>query len=110
MLRISTSEPDVVQRGSQLRQSRLPRVESFPIRITDQPQFPAIPLQSFVRIVVTERQSILSSRSKNPVRLVDALLDEILDQNPDIRFLSSQSQRFSLLRVKRRVCSRQQSL
>jgi hypothetical protein len=110
MLRISTSQPNPVQRASQSRQSSLPRIKSFPIRIADQPEFPAVSLQPLVSIVITQRQPVLRPGRENPVRLINTLLDQILDKHTDVRLFSPNPERLSTLRVQRRVYSRQKSL
>src|SRR5512134_3003782 len=110
MLRIGSSQTRVVEGRPQFCKTRLPRVESFPVRVANKTEFPAIPLQPFVCIVIPERQTKLRSRGKDPVRLIDALLDQIFNQNPDVRLLSPQPERLTFLRVQSCVDSRQKPL
>ena len=61
MLRIGPSQPDFINRRPQFRQTSLARVKSLPITVADQAEFPAITLQPLVRVVLTQRQPILSA-------------------------------------------------
>src|ERR1043166_7243618 len=110
MLRVRPAQTNVIKCRSQLCEPSLTGVETLPIKISDKPEFPAVALEPVVRIVVTQRQTILSARGEDPVRFVNALLDQILDEHSDIRFLPPQPQRLTLLCIERRVNSRQQSL
>src|SRR5688500_8347435 len=110
MLRVGTTQPCIIERDSQCRQTRLPRVEPVPIRISYQPDFPSIPFQPLVRVVIPQRQTVFSARSKYAIRLIDALLDQVLDQNADIRLFPPQTQRLALLSKERRVDAGDQTL
>src|SRR6185436_20000523 len=96
--------------GSEFREACLSRVESFPVGIADQAEFPAVTFEPFVGVVIAKRQTVLRSGSEDPVRLVHTLLDEILDQNSDVRLLASHPERLSFLHEQRGVYSGQQPL
>src|SRR5215216_1062922 len=103
MLRISTSQANSLECRPQLSKPGLPGVEPLPSRIANESQFPAITLQPFVSIVVTKREPVFRTRREDPVRLVNTLFDQILNQHPDVRLFPSQPQRLALLRVERRI-------
>src|SRR5215208_7356453 len=110
MLSIGAAQTNVVQRSPQLCQSSLAGIESFPIGVSDQAQFPAKAFQALVRIVITQRQTVFSARGENPVWFIHTLLDQILDENSDVRLFPPQPQRISFMRVKRCVYAGQKSL
>src|SRR5690348_16360945 len=101
MLRVDATQSRVVERSAQLRQPRLARIEPLPIGISDKPNFPTVLTKPFIGVVVPQRQPIFIARREYPIRLIDALLYQVLDQDPDVRLFSSQPQRLALLREQR---------
>src|SRR6185369_13031927 len=110
MLRVRAPQANAIERDSEFCQPRLPGVETIPVRITDKPEFPPISFKSFVGIVITQRQTVLGARSEDSIRLIHALLDQILNENSDIRLFAPQTQRLPLLRVKRGIDPGEQPL
>ena len=72
-------------------------VEILPPRIVHQPQRSSRFCQPQVRVVFSELQSVLSSRSKHAVRLRDAACHQIINHDTDIGFVAARCPRLEPL-------------
>src|SRR5215472_5023888 len=85
-----TSNFSFLQKGSDVGQSGATAIESRPFRIAHQSQFAAPRLQPVIGIVVSQQQSIFGTGSEHPIRLIDAVTDEVLNQDPDVSLAAIQ--------------------
>src|SRR5688500_9428139 len=75
-------------------------VETIPSGISHQPYFAPEGREPRVGGVMSERRAMLGARSEHSVRLVHTVINQIVNQDADIRFLTPQPETFSALNEK----------
>ena len=93
-----------------LLQARAPRVELRRAYIVDEPQSAGPLRQAQIRVVVAQLQSVLGARGEHPIGLRRLTHDEVVDQDAQVAFVSTQHERLATRAPKRGVRAGQEPL
>src|SRR5215468_8365650 len=72
--------------------SRLTSQKRVPALIVDEAGFPAVRRQTKIGVINAEQESMLGPRREHTVRLEASFGDEVVNEDPDIRLMTSQLQ------------------
>ena len=78
--------------------------------IIRQAQLPGLLRQTQICIILPEKDPVFRTGGKHPIRLIDALRNQIVNQNPDIRLITTKDERIFLLNLQVRIDARHQTL